>query len=625
MGLWQEVRDIFREEMTVRDLTDPTHAGARLRQFALLLRETQRSIRQDQAMTVANALAFKSLMAMVPILAICLAIVSMMGSTTGPDGGTIVYAEDFVHTFQAKIPDFPGKEELINSIRGFADNARAIAGVGFLFLFWTGYTLLSGIEDVFNQIWQVPVRRTVLQRMNAFVATIFIVPVLMSLSVYMTTRIAQASETVARSFPVSFISNDDESDVGTTLEADTAFPLVEPLDSSAIPNSDIPLHSETEQDSNLVSDAGVTTSVSGKELFDEEVTTADDSVTTREGAELSVSLQSGTPSLTSDISAAVTQKGEAFSTEERIEGADAIITTDSISTQKLSHAIGTLKSMKAANTTNIDAGKHDVSSASQPAKRQNIVTRIVLVIASLATTCLALSTLLYLLPNTRVRVRAALVGGVVAGIFFEAAKFLFRYYAIHLAGNYTQVYGTLLAIPIFLIWVYIVWVIVLVGAEVAFTVQNFRDLAARADLEKRGLSCRIYFAVRIVLRMCRYFHSGEKPLDVPERLADELRIPPYVVRDVLTQLERKDILRRVVPGEEAYLPAKDIALLNVQDVVDAISSESLDIAEEPNDAARNTLAALFGKTRLVTTDVLQGVTFASLIQLPDDLTPRTEG
>ena len=77
--------------------------------------------------------------------------------------------------------------------------------------------------------------------------------------------------------------------------------------------------------------------------------------------------------------------------------------------------------------------------------------------------------ILYLaLPNRRVVVRYALLGALVAGILFEALKALFGVY-IQNAGTFESVYGSLAALPVFLIWMYLVWAVVLFGAIVAAT------------------------------------------------------------------------------------------------------------------------------------------------------------
>jgi len=94
----------------------------------------------------------------------------------------------------------------------------------------------------------------------------------------------------------------------------------------------------------------------------------------------------------------------------------------------------------------------------------------------------ALFTLIYAaVPAERVPFRFALVGGLLAGAAFEIAKYGFRFYVVHFAG-YQAIYGTLAILPLFLIWLYLSWIIVLVGAAVTATLSERSGSATSARL-----------------------------------------------------------------------------------------------------------------------------------------------
>jgi len=83
-------------------------------------------------------------------------------------------------------------------------------------------------------------------------------------------------------------------------------------------------------------------------------------------------------------------------------------------------------------------------------------------------------TLMFLiLPDHPVRRRDALVGGVIAGLLLEVLKRLFGYYLVHFPA-YETIYGALATIPIFLVWTYLVWIVVLVGAELTAALPEWR-------------------------------------------------------------------------------------------------------------------------------------------------------
>lgn len=98
------------------------------------------------------------------------------------------------------------------------------------------------------------------------------------------------------------------------------------------------------------------------------------------------------------------------------------------------------------------------------------VPAVTLVLAVAITTVAA--TLFYaILPARHVPLRSALLGGIFVGLAFEVAKYGFRVY-LRTVPTYQVVYGALAALPIFLVWIYVVWIIVLIGAAIAATVSG---------------------------------------------------------------------------------------------------------------------------------------------------------
>ena len=87
---------------------------------------------------------------------------------------------------------------------------------------------------------------------------------------------------------------------------------------------------------------------------------------------------------------------------------------------------------------------------------------------AVAITTLAFTLLYALLPARRVPLRAAFWGGVFAALGFEVAKIGFRVY-VTTVPTYQIVYGTLSVLPLFLVWIYVSWYVILVGAAVAAT------------------------------------------------------------------------------------------------------------------------------------------------------------
>ena len=99
-------------------------------------------------------------------------------------------------------------------------------------------------------------------------------------------------------------------------------------------------------------------------------------------------------------------------------------------------------------------------------------------------TTTAISAVLFLVvfaivPNTKVRFLPALVGAVFAAILWESGKLLFAAYLRYTAG-YATFYGSLAVLPLFMLWVYLTWIIVLIGLQLAYSLQSYRQAVALA-------------------------------------------------------------------------------------------------------------------------------------------------
>lgn len=105
---------------------------------------------------------------------------------------------------------------------------------------------------------------------------------------------------------------------------------------------------------------------------------------------------------------------------------------------------------------------------------------VLLALVPLALTSLALALLYLTMPNRRIAARDALIGGAIAGLAFEAMKRGFAFY-ITSFPTYKLVYGAFATVPVFLMWVYLSWVVVVFGAVVVAVLPEWREKAGRAE------------------------------------------------------------------------------------------------------------------------------------------------
>jgi membrane protein len=177
--------------------------------------------------------------------------------------------------------------------------------------------------------------------------------------------------------------------------------------------------------------------------------------------------------------------------------------------------------------------------------------------------------LLYLvMPNTRVQWRAALLGGLVAGILLQLNSWFSVIYMSRVLV-YRQIYGGMAVLPLFLIGLYLSWLLVLLGAQVTYAFQNRRAYIQerRADnVNQRG---REFVAVRLMARIAHLFEMGKRPPTALE-MAEGFGVPLRLVGQVLSTLLEAGLLVEVGGQETAYFPGRPLDHITVEDILEAL-------------------------------------------------------
>ncbi len=192
-----------------------------------------------------------------------------------------------------------------------------------------------------------------------------------------------------------------------------------------------------------------------------------------------------------------------------------------------------------------------------------------------------------LLPNTRVRFGVALLGSMITALVWQLAQWAYINFQIG-AAKYNAIYGSFAQLPLFLIWVYLSWVIVLLGAELCYVLQNRHVLEAEAKFAVVNPARKVRLGLHALLHIGRGFLKGTPPLPL-EELAKCVNVPMLVLRPLLLALAQAGMLVRAEDQEvETYVLGRSPARIRIKDVMDCfLRSES---GEQP--APAHPLAAL---------------------------------
>jgi len=224
---------------------------------------------------------------------------------------------------------------------------------------------------------------------------------------------------------------------------------------------------------------------------------------------------------------------------------------------------------------------------------------------------LALATLYSVLPNTTVPFRYALVGGLVGGALFEWTKIGFAFYITEIA-NYEKLYGALSTLPIFLIWLYLAWVVVLLGSEIAFCMEHpEQSTRQRNRFIKPGL--RQFYSHLILLRAAQALEHGNT-LSLDE-LLEETDVPENILQEWLDRLAELELLRRTdTGGKQAWVLARDADRLDLLTVFDRLNDAPMQVPEEWKESVLGRqLLGLYFRMQREHADILQQSTLRQLM------------
>jgi membrane protein len=179
--------------------------------------------------------------------------------------------------------------------------------------------------------------------------------------------------------------------------------------------------------------------------------------------------------------------------------------------------------------------------------------------------------ILIYMPNTKVRLKPGIVAGVAAGTAYQATQWVYITFQVGVAKA-NAIYGSFAALPLFLMWIQLSWLIVLLGSEISFAVQNVDTHGFPEGSEKVSPHHKKILSLLVSRLVVRNFSAGEKP-PTPSRIANDLAMPILLVHRILAELSAAGVFSVVKTGEgeeAAYQPARDIRGITVKTVLDAL-------------------------------------------------------
>ena len=177
-------------------------------------------------------------------------------------------------------------------------------------------------------------------------------------------------------------------------------------------------------------------------------------------------------------------------------------------------------------------------------------------------------TFIYLfLPNAKVHLRSAMLGGLFAGCLYLAVQWGYIFFQVGVS-RYGAIYGSMAALPLFLIWIQLSWFLLLFGAEISFAHQTLEEHEYEGSASRVSVRFRRILSLWIVHLAIRKFLKRQGYL-TKEALLKESHIPVSLAVSLLHELVRAKVL---LETKEGYIPAHSVDEMRISDVIEALES-----------------------------------------------------
>ncbi|MBL4625462.1 MAG: YihY/virulence factor BrkB family protein [Flavobacteriales bacterium] len=189
-----------------------------------------------------------------------------------------------------------------------------------------------------------------------------------------------------------------------------------------------------------------------------------------------------------------------------------------------------------------------------------------------------LLTFIYMvMPNTNVKWKSAVFAAIVAGTIFEVVQWGYVSFQVGVAG-YNAIYGSFAALPLFLAWLQLSWLIILFGGELSFAHQNVGQYCLEEESKNISGTYRKTLTLYVLHYIIRQFTNGKEAPDF-DSILKQTKLPYRLLQSVLSTLEEANIISALTSEEyqvRRYQPAVDTDLLTVDYVLKAIENLGTD-------------------------------------------------
>jgi len=225
----------------------------------------------------------------------------------------------------------------------------------------------------------------------------------------------------------------------------------------------------------------------------------------------------------------------------------------------------------------------------------------------------AITFIYILVPNEKVKFKSAFTGAVTAALLWKITGWFF---SLFVAGstNYSAIYSGFAVTIIFMIWLYLSWLILLIGATIAFYDQHPERTSSRQQVLRLSSRLREKIGLLLMLRIGQSFHRDSEKL-TKQQLSKNLDIAAEALSLVISPLEEHGLLTESYDKKRVYLPGKSLEHIKIREIWDAVRSAQESTHLNPdNIASDESVDSLLQNINASTNNTLEGMTLLDLVE-----------
>ncbi|UCE41403.1 MAG: YihY/virulence factor BrkB family protein [Candidatus Aminicenantes bacterium] len=206
--------------------------------------------------------------------------------------------------------------------------------------------------------------------------------------------------------------------------------------------------------------------------------------------------------------------------------------------------------------------------------------------ASMMATWVVFFFVLVFVPNTKVKIKSALYGAMIAGTLWQAMNFFFARVIVisYQSGAKAALYASFAVFPMLLVWIYFSWTIVMLGTGFTYVHQNLKRITWEEKVKSISPRFEESIALKIMLIVSQKFYKNEKA-PTHSDLSESLQIPLDAVDRIIIRLLRLGLVNVIGRGEARYAPVKSLEALRLREILEKLrtygGSELLGDKDDP--------------------------------------------